>query len=241
MATGLKNYGKNIYTAPNGLIRRTVRTGSMGLIKELYTHATTVCRHQISEQYIADVLNPDNIKFSKGYSYFLKDELVGFVVWTVKNMDTIPTERPRMSKNTTPEGPTKILYIDLICAKETGTTLGYTMLYDVESYCIDEAIPFIKLTPAEQSLIPYYEKYGFTLTSKEKETIMTKAVVALLKTNPHNYKTAKTRKAKYTRPKISERDKNAIESYLGYATKLSQNIKYMDEFIKNLPASQYSL
>jgi hypothetical protein len=239
MASDLKNFGTNIYTAPNGLVRRTVRSGSMGLIKELYAHATTVCRNQISEQYIADILNPDNIKFSKGYAYFLKDELVGFVVWTVKNMDTIPTERPRMSNNTTPKGATKILYIDLICAKETGTTLGYTMLYDVEKYCIDKAIPFMKLIPGEESLIPYYEKYGFTLTSKEKETIMSKAIVTLLKTNPHNYKTAKTRKAKYTRPKISERDKNAIESYLGYATKLSQNIKYMDEFIKNLPASQY--
>jgi hypothetical protein len=239
MATGLKNYGKNIYTAPNGLVRRNVVHGNKPLVKELFAHAQTVCRNQISEQYIADVLNPDKKNFSNGYAYFLKDELVGFVVWTIKNMDTIKPERPRKSNDNTPKGATKILNIDLLCAKETGTTLGYTMLYDVEIYCIDEAIPFMKLTPAEESLIPYYEKYGFTLTSKEKETIMSKAIVALLKTNPHNYKTAKTRKAKYTRPKLSERDKNAIESYLSYATQLSQNIKFMDEFIKNLPESQY--
>jgi hypothetical protein len=234
MASDLKNFGTNIYTAPNGLVRRTVRSGSMGLIKELYAHAMTVCRNQISEQYIADILNPDNIKFSKGYAYFLKDELVGFVVWSIKNYDKLNAGRIPMSSRNIVTGPSKSLFIDLICAKETGTTLGYTMLNDVENYCIDNAIPFMKLRPADDELIPYYEKYGFTLTSNEYGNIMSKGMVKLIDKMPSNYKSGKTRKAGRIRPSISERDRLAIQRYLRNADKLSRNIKEMNQFIKNL-------
>jgi len=234
MASDLKNFGTNIYTAPNGLVRRTVRSGSMGLIKELYAHAMTVCRNQISEQYIADILNPDNIKFSKGYAYFLKDKLVGFVVWSIKNYDKLNAGRIPMSSRNIVTGPSKSLFIDLICAKETGTTLGYTMLNDVENYCIDNAIPFMKLRPADDELIPYYEKYGFTLTSNEYGNIMSKGMVKLIDKMPSNYKSGKTRKAGRIRPSISERDRLAIQRYLRNADKLSRNIKEMNQFIKNL-------
>jgi hypothetical protein len=234
MATGMKNYGKNIYTAPNGLVRKTVVHGNTRLVKELFAHAQTVCRNQISEQYIADVLNPDKKNFSNGYAYFLNDELVGFVVWTVKNMDTIKPERPRMSKDTTPKGPTKILNIDLLCAKETGTTLGYTMLYDVETYCIDKAIPIIDLYASDIRLEPYYEQFGFMAirpTPVFDEVHMTKPVTQLLLDTPINYKRGKTRRKGQVN-KVTERDKKAIQFLVENGPKMAKNIEYIRNVLK---------
>lgn len=85
--TKIINYGTNIYTAPNGIVRRYIRHGNMRLVKELFFHAQTVCRNQISEQYIATLLNPDKKNFSNGYAYFLEDELIGFIVWTIKYLE----------------------------------------------------------------------------------------------------------------------------------------------------------
>jgi hypothetical protein len=234
MSSELKYLGTNIYTAPNGLHRRTVRHGHTSLVKELYAHAQTVCRDQISDQYIADVLNPDKKNFSRGFAYFIDDEIIGFVVWSIKNYDKLNAGRIHMSSRNIVTGPSKSLFIDLICAKQTGTTLGYTMLNDVENYCIDNAIPFMKLRPADDELIPYYEKYGFTLTSNEYGNIMSKGMVKLIDKMPSNYKSGKTRKAGRIRPQISERDRLAIQKYLRDADKLSQNIKQMNLFIKNL-------
>jgi hypothetical protein len=232
MSSELKYLGTNIYTAPNGLHRRTVRHGHTSLVKELYAHAQTVCRNQISEQYIADVLNPDKKNFSKGYAYFLNNELIGFVVWSIKNMDKLNAGKINMTNDTTPKGATKILHIDLICAKETGTTLGYTMLYDVENYCIDTAIPIIELDSSDIKLKPYYEKFGFMAvrpTPSYNIVHMSKPVIQLLLDTP--IKRGKTRRRGQIN-KVTERDKKAIQFLVENGPEIAINIEHIRNILK---------
>ena len=231
MTSELKNFGINIYTAPNGLVRRDVVHGNTRLVKELFAHAQTVCRNQISEQYIADVLNPDKKSFSKGYVYSIDDEILGFVVWTIQYLDKLKKPRIYKTKDYNPPIPSKVLFIDLICAKGTGTTLGYKMIDDIENFCINNAIPCINLEPSDDDLIPYYEKIGFSRLSLYNSQ-MTKPIIQLIQNTSTNYKISKTRKLKYqTRKQLSERDKAVLEKYLIDIPKISENIKNIENIM----------
>lgn len=204
----LKNYGDNIYTSPNGILKRFVKPSQTSLVLEMKNHAYNICRESISETYINNILNPFKSGFKNGFVYTDEnDEILGFIVWDIKKQE------PNVIMSTTEPPPlvSKHMYILLLCAKPTNTTLGYTMLWDAETYCIENAIPSMRLVPATKSLFPYYQKYGFITGQNLPNLVLYKPVLELLKLNPLNYRTNKTRKRGKKYKLLSDKDRKAIE------------------------------
>jgi hypothetical protein len=201
-------YGDNIYTSPDNIIKKTVKPSQTSLVLEMKKHAYSVCRETISENYINNILNPFKSGFKNGFVYLDENnEIIGFIVWTIQKQDPIIN----MTTSEPPPRASKYMYILLLCAKPTNTTLGYTMLWDAESYCIENAIPAMRLVPATKSLFPYYQKYGFITGQNLPNLVLYKPIVYLIQTPNLKYKTNKTRKRGRKNKPLSENDRKAIE------------------------------
>ena len=136
----LQNYERQLISKKDNAIK--------GQIRAL---ADYVCRGEIHEDYIDRALK----RFEFGYVYRDSENLVGFVLWSIKTHSQF----------------NKVLYIDLIC----GRGLGLWMMKDVEQLALLQNINIITLDPANEKLKQVYiNKYGFkaktALKPKEKNT-----------------------------------------------------------------------
>lgn len=138
----------NIRPVPTNLRREEI-THNYQQLDSLKRQAYSTCREQIGEFYIQSVFR----KFSGGYAYYDDMFLLGFVLW-----DAPP-----------PKGITQSdkLHLLLICATPTDFQLGAHMLDDVEGFCIINEYSFIELTPANDKLRSYYEKFGYKKVQHE--------------------------------------------------------------------------
>lgn len=143
----------NIY--PNNINRTLFLSRDKERYLGLKNQAIQTCRNLISEIYIHSAFN----KFKKGYLY--KDdneEIIGFCLWKENN---IIFKSGNQTKN---------LHIILICTDDSiNYKLGGKILFDVESYCIDNKIPSITLEAANDNLVKYYEKAGYILVNNSRQ------------------------------------------------------------------------
>jgi hypothetical protein len=171
----------NIRPVPTNLRREEI-THNYPQLASLKRQAYSTCREQIGEFYIQSVFR----KFSGGYAYYDDMFLLGFVLW-----DAPP-----------PKGITQSdkLHLLLICATPTDFQLGAHMLDDVEGYCIINEYSFIELTPANDKLRTYYEKFGYKKVQHENYHVntMIKIIAPVRIQKPKN---GKTRKQKRNRTK----------------------------------------
>jgi hypothetical protein len=184
----------NIYTSLIGSRRIFINSAQTFYAKKIKQHATDICRHKITQSYINSAIN----SYKNGYIYIIGDEIIGFVIWKLITLN------PQLELSPNPI-PTKHLFIQLICAQPTDTTLGYTMLYDVEQYCYQHNIPCMELHTNDIKLEEYYKTYGFYTTQKFPFIMMWKPVLELLTLNPRR----KTRKNSKTN--ISPHNRRVIE------------------------------
>jgi hypothetical protein len=221
MDTQLQNYDTDIYTAPNKIKKIFINPAQLHFIKELKRHASEVCRNEISQSYINSTFN----KFKNGFMYTIGNQLIGFIIWKI---ETYNFEEHLNTEHM----PTKQLYIQIICAKKTDTNLGYTMLSDVESYCVKNGIPVISLKPVTKKIENYYHTYGFKTYAVLPEVIMTKPVEALLLLNINTSHTRKVGK----KSKLNPHDKKLIQYLMDHSSELEEKINYeRANFTKNFP------
>lgn len=163
----------NIY--PIDIKKVLIKSSERIHIPYLKRKALDTCRNLISEKYISSAFN----RFKRGFLFKNnKENIIGFCLWK---------EITKIYKNNISE---KILFIILICADNTDYRLGRKILFDIETYCIENKIGIISLEAANDSLIKYYEEGGFKLINKrnnEMEKIIN--IIPIIRTN-------KTRKIK---------------------------------------------
>lgn len=226
MDTQLQNYDKDIYTVPEKIKRILIDKSQYRYTKVIKKYAFNICRNGISQEYVNRVCN----NFSNAYIYFVDDQIIGFIIWKLKKNDPLDHLNPTYI-------PTKELYIQLICAKKTGTNFGYTMLSDVESYCVKNGIPIVSLEPINISLETYYHKYGFITDSiiRGNIIIMTKPIVSLLLPNRNTRYTRKTgRKITLLDP----HDRKLIQYLVDSSSELEEKINYIRaNFINIIPTT----
>jgi len=163
----------NIY--PNDINKFLIHPSNRKLIVSLRQTAYDTCRTKIGPQYIRMAFN----KIRRGYYYTNdKDEVIGFCIWEEKN---------NLKKDDT---YIKQLHILLICADYNDYKLGRKILFDVDSYCIDNKIPIITLEAANDVLVKYYQNGGFVLIDNDLKEM--KKVIKIIKIE----RTLKTRKIK---------------------------------------------
>lgn len=201
----------NIYTFPSDIKRLFFDSKQCDMTRKLKAHAEEVCRHEISHSYIQKSLN----KYRYAYMYVKGDEIIGFILWQSITKDAIHTLNSEMY-------PSKYVFIHLLCAKKTGTDFGFRMLSDVETYCVKHGIPCMELHAANRNLETYYKQYGFFTTQKYPEIRMWKPIITLLREDPTNYRTNKTRKRK----QISDHDKKIIEFLSKEGASLEEGLNY---------------
>lgn len=203
------NLGTNIYTAPKNIKRTFMSSKQTFYADELHEHAAKICREEFGQ----DVINAAINNYKNGYVYTIGREIIGFVIWKIiiNKIDSPFYPNPV---------PSKHLKILLICAKKTGTTLGYTMLNDVENYCYQTNIPCMELHAINIQLEEYYKQYGFFTTQKFPIIIMWKPILKLLELKgPH-----KTRRN--SRSNISAHDRKAIEFLRDNGHTLEEGLNY---------------
>ena len=165
----------NIY--PDDIIKHIIVSANRINIVALRKKADDTCRFKISPVYIHTAFN----KFKKGYYYTNNsNEIIGFCLW--KEYDNIQKDGTTLKK----------LHIILVCADYNDYKLGRKILYDIESYCVDNKIQLITLEAANDELVKYYQNGGFILINKiTKEMIKEVKIFKILKKN------SKTRKLKH--------------------------------------------
>jgi len=163
----------NIY--PSNINKLLIHPSNRKLIASLRQNAYDTCRTKIGPQYIHTAFN----NFKRGYYYTNdKAEILGFSIWKENNV---------LQKDDT---LFKKLHIILICADYNDYKLGRKILFDIDSYSIDNKFLFITLQAANNILVKYYQHGGFILI--DKDTREMKKEVKIIKI----YKTSKTRKLK---------------------------------------------
>ena len=164
----------NIY--PDTIQTILVHPSQRKIVVELLKKADDVCRYSISSKYIRTALN----SFKRGYYYTdNENKIIGLCIW--KEYKDIQKDGTILKK----------VHITLICADYNNYNLGRKIMYDVELYCIDNNFSLITLEAANNDLIVYYEKGGFTLIDKDYR-IMKKPVKLIIIHRKNN----KTRKIK---------------------------------------------
>jgi hypothetical protein len=156
------------------------------IVKNLRSQINSICRNDISEDYISKAFN----NFTYGYYYKDSDNnILGFGIWKehkelIMNMD----------------GEFKHISVLLICAKPTDYNLEKIILFDMESYVLTRKFNMIRLQPANKILIPYYESNGYVIKSTTKHIYMDKEirVFKINKKNSHHSKTLKAQTPKKT-------------------------------------------
>ena len=171
-------YTDNIY--PSDIIKYYILSSERSKIASLRKKADDTCRYKISPAYIHTAFN----KFKKGYYYTnSSDEIIGFCLW--KEYNNIQKDGSIIKK----------LYIILVCADYNDYKLGRKILYDIESYCIDNKISLITLEAANEELIKYYEYGGFKLINNITKEMMKEVKIFTIDKNNSKAK-SKTRKIK---------------------------------------------
>jgi hypothetical protein len=204
-AIPIRNFGDNIYAPLSGIRKIPVKPSQTSLVSKLRESALTVCKNQISPNYIKEIFKPFSNGFTGGLVFQSEDdsEIQGFVVWELKGSYT--------KFNSLIEHPDddiryNTMYIKLICAKENDKNLGKHLLYESEKYCTENGIHFITLEAATEKLVPYYEKMGYILfkdsfihpkTNKQIDIFTVKKHVLIFpKHKTNNFRTKYTRKQK---------------------------------------------
>lgn len=148
----------NIY--PNNLNRRNLRANQRPLISYLRSKAYSICRTEISYDYIRSVFN----KFKKGFVYYQENKPVAFCIWKVS--EHISIVDLKLSYRT--------LYIYLICGIKADYQFVPRILDDVVEYCRKNNIKYISLEPINNKVKEYYLKCGFKETpDMRKNNILT--------------------------------------------------------------------
>jgi hypothetical protein len=149
-------------------------------------------------------------KFKEGYIYTINAEIIAFVIWKVVIPPReIPCVIPRetQSDDLDCEGePSKYLFINLLCSKQTEHKLGNTLLYDVDSYCVSNKIPFIRINPVSDEIEKYYRLFGYRTLNVIKPKTMSKPIIDLLLP-------AESISVKRRGKTLSEKDKRLIKYY----------------------------
>jgi hypothetical protein len=136
--------------------------------------ADDTCRYMIDERYIHRAFN----NFRMGYLYYLNDMPWAFCIWSIRGH----TNKNRRSE--------KVLYIHLICTKESNIKFLHIILYDIEQYCIQNNINTIILEPVNDDVRSYYRKYGFININDKLMSKNSKNISYILNMN-------KTRRSKH--------------------------------------------
>jgi hypothetical protein len=151
----------NIY--PANLIKRSIRADERSLISYLRTEAYSICRTEISYEYIKSVFN----KFKHGFVYYKDNKLIAFCIWKVRQYIYL-------------QHNFKQLYIYLVCGRQLDYRVLPRILDDVVHYCRKNLIEYITLEPVNDVLKSYYLKNGF----KEKDGIDGTNLLVLDVNNP---------------------------------------------------------
>lgn len=150
---------------PNN-IERILFHRSDSIVPSLRAQADTICRNRISEEYIKRSFK----KFDYGYAYKApNDEYIGFCIWKVSKINKISKEKGTENDSYT------ILYISLICTKQTEFQVGKLIFFDLDTYCIQNKIEYIELEPLKD-LIEYYKGFGFKLIQERRGIKMQKGL-----------------------------------------------------------------
>lgn len=174
----LLNYKTNTYTRPDNIKKIFITPKNIPFVRELKRNALQTCREEISESYIKRTCKT----FTHGFVYVRETKILGFILWKVDMLEPdahIDTELM----------PSKQAFIQLICSEKTGTDFGYSMLSDVESYCVNNTIPVILLEPGNKKLEAYYHSFGFMTLSRYPIRTMCKPVLELLHVSQDRSKT----------------------------------------------------
>jgi hypothetical protein len=119
------------------------------IISSIRKKANLVCRNKLGDNYIHMAFN----KFKKGYVYYDKDgKLISFCIWRESHNQLNKSDNSRYS----------YVEILLLCAEENDMNLGSLMCKNVEFYAYSNNYKFIKLQPADESLIYFYKKNGYS-------------------------------------------------------------------------------
>ena len=148
----------NIY--PDNITTKLIQSFNRSIIPVLRKRANEICKLLIGEKYIHSAFN----RFKKGYTYTVNDTIIGFSLWKEKNI---------LYKN---DNYIKSLHIILICGNHKDFKLGKKILFDIESYCLDNNIGTISLEAANDDLVKYYIDNGYVLSNIPKTLIMHKEV-----------------------------------------------------------------
>ncbi len=148
----------NIY--PNNLNRINLRANQRPLISYLRSEAYSICRTEISNDYIRSVFN----KFKKGFVYYQGNKPVAFCIWKVSEHISIVDLKLSY----------RSLYIYLICGMKADYKFVPRILDDVINYCRKNNIQTISLEPVNDKVKEYYIKCGFKETPDiRKNNILT--------------------------------------------------------------------
>lgn len=144
------------------------RSADRQIVSRIKHQGFGTCRTTIAPSYINHALN----KFRKGFILQTEDKIDGFCLWVEKNSG------PGISKRSGLPLPNVItLHILLICAAPSAKHTGTKLIQAVDEYCIKNGISFVTLEPANDGLIPFYERQGFLITRDSRlQHIMMKNV-----------------------------------------------------------------
>lgn len=107
--------------------------------------AYDICRGKITRSYIKNAFEKEDVN---GFIVKIKKDIVGFIVFYLKNKD---------------------LYLDLICVLKNDNTkdlpIGQLLLFKLEQYANKNKLTKI-YTDAIPSALPFYKKMGWTKTNQ---------------------------------------------------------------------------
>lgn len=175
----------NIY--PNDMIKQTLKADNRSLISYIRSEAYSICRSEISFEYIKSAFN----KFKQGFVYYSKNIPIAFCIWKIKN-------HLRFNNSY------RELYIYLLCGKKLDYKLIPKIIDDLVDLCRKSNVQYITLQPINDTIKQYYIKCGF----EERQDIMgtnmlvldvNKSRIQLSDRTKSRIKTQKQRRNKLTR------------------------------------------
>jgi hypothetical protein len=163
----ISNQINNIYKQPDVFEKQLFHRSDRETIKLLKTYAIYTCRDLISEKYIKISFST----FNRGYIYKINNEIVGFVIWSIKSY---PKYSLKLNRYNLPNPMIKYLHVLLICDNFNNYNLYKQLLYDVEQFALLRRINKVTIIPINEDLSTFYEKNGFKIVSEYPQTLMLK-------------------------------------------------------------------
>ncbi len=177
-----------IVPLPGNIDRERINTYDWKSVHSLRKKADEICQYKIDNKYINSVFNKLKTHKSNGFIYKRDGLIMGFYVFYIEHVDL----------NIEGIQPHDYMYMPLICARVNDEDIGSAIINDMDNYCRENNLKYIRLHPATKNLHRFYARNGFIDVQSDPQLEMMKEIYPLMKiiytSRQHNRRQNKTSK-----------------------------------------------